>query len=67
MIRLCSAVLVVAICLSLGGCLAIGNSPQVQKPTVGQELVDLKVALDKGAITQGEYDMKKAQILQKHQ
>ncbi len=33
------------------------------RPSAGQELIDLKTALDKGVITQAEYDQKKAQIL----
>ena len=63
MIRCLLAVVVVAVSFSMAGCLAIGNSPSVQKPTAGQELVDLKMALDKGAITQGEYDRRKAELL----
>ena len=47
---------------ALPSCIAVGSANQ-QQPTMGQELVDLKAALDKGAITQAEYDAKKAQIL----
>ena len=46
-------------------CIAVGGNQNEQKPTAGQELVDLKLALDKGAITQAEFDAKKAQILAK--
>lgn len=42
--------------LSLGGC--FGGDTEVRQTTVskGQELVDLKKALDSGAISQREYD-----------
>ena len=46
----------------LAGCM-IGNSPKEVKPTVGQELVDLKAARDKGALTDQEYSEKKLAIL----
>ncbi len=43
------------------GCIAVGGtSPQ---PTVGQQLIDLKAALDRGAVTPPEYEAKKAQLL----
>jgi hypothetical protein len=34
-----------------------------QSPTVGQQLVDLKAAKDAGAITEAEYEAKKAKLL----
>ena len=47
--------------VAMNGCIAVGgSSPQ---PTRGQELIDLKAALDRGSITQTEYDATKAQIL----
>ena len=48
----------------LCGCIAVSGTDN--SPTKGQELVDLKLALDRGAITQAEYDSTKAQILNKH-
>jgi len=58
---------IVALCLltalALPSCVAVGGTQNDQRPTTGQELIDLKAALDKGAITQAEYDAKKAQIL----
>ena len=36
-----------------------------QSPTAGQELIDLKKALDQDAISQEEYDQKKEQILRR--
>ena len=48
--------------LAMPACLAIDGSHD-ERPTTGKQLIDLKAALDAGAITQGEYDTKKAQIL----
>ncbi len=46
-------------------CVAVGGSRQTQavQPTVGQQLIDLKKALDCGAITQKEYDCQKSKVL----
>ena len=55
----CFAVGVGLTCLS--SCIGVGGSTNT--PTKGQELVDLKVALDHGAINQAEYDMTKARIM----
>jgi hypothetical protein len=42
--------------LALGGCIAVGGtSHAAPRPTLGQELVDLKRAVDSGAITSEEY------------
>jgi hypothetical protein len=50
--------------IGISGCIAVsGTSSQ---PTRGQELMDLKAALDRGAITQAEYDSTKAQIVNRH-
>ncbi len=57
--------LLVAALLGVSGCVGIGGTENTVRPTAGQELIDLKTALDKGAITQAEYDQKKAQILAK--
>lgn len=46
--------------LSLGG----GTKSYVYKPTIGQQLVDLKRARDSGAITDQEYQAQKTRILQ---
>lgn len=62
MLRALVLVLILAAAL-LPGCIAVGGTHNVPKPTTGQELVDLKMALDRGAITQAEYDQKKAKIL----
>jgi hypothetical protein len=47
--------------VTLSGCIAVGGTSNV--PTRGQELMDLKTALDRSAITQAEYDAAKAQIV----
>ncbi len=64
MIRLffsfCLAVFVAGII----GCIAVGGTNT--QPTRGQELIDLKAALDRGSINQAEYDSTKAQILTRH-
>ena len=39
------------------------TNTSVTTTTTGQELTDLKAALDAGAITQDEYDKKRKQIL----
>ena len=49
----------------LTGCLAIGGtrtSTQVS-PTTGQQLVDLRKALDCGAISPAEYEAQKSKLL----
>ena len=56
---LCAILLTAA----LPSCVAIDGSHSGERPTTGKQLLDLKAALDSGAITQGEYDSKKAQIL----
>ncbi|MGN6368934.1 MAG: SHOCT domain-containing protein [Phycisphaerae bacterium] len=57
--------LLAAALATMSGCIAIGGSETSARPTTGQELIDLKAALDKGAINQAEYDTKKADILRR--
>ncbi len=53
--------------LLLPGCLLLhiggGYEKQVEKATIGQQLVDLKAARDAGAITDAEYESQKAKLL----
>lgn len=42
-----------------------GESTAHGQPTRGQELIDLKKALDQGAITPEQYEAQKAKIMQK--
>ena len=48
--------------LQLGG----GSKNDIQKPTVGQQLVDLQKAKDSGAISDAEYQSEKAKVLGAH-
>ncbi len=45
--------------LQLGG----GTKTAYQKPTIGQQLMDLQKAKDSGAITDAEYQVQKARLL----
>ena len=49
--------------LGLSGCVFSISGATPNTPTKGQQLVDLKNALDRAAITQQEYDQQKQQIL----
>ena len=44
-----------------GGCIAVGGASN--RPTKGQELIDLKAALDRGAINPAEYETTKTQVM----
>ena len=45
--------------LTIGG----GDKKDIQTATVGQQLIDLKAAKEKGAITDAEYKAQKAKLL----
>lgn len=52
--------------LMLGGCgwsLGASSNEQVQKPTVGQSLIDLKRAHDSGALSDAEYAKRHKEII----
>jgi hypothetical protein len=53
--------------LLFSGCLALqvggGDKQQVEKATVGKQLIDLKAARDAGAITDAEYQTERAKLL----
>ncbi|MFU8765921.1 MAG: SHOCT domain-containing protein [Haliea sp.] len=49
--------------LGLAGCGGGTTTVQAQAHTQGQQLLDLKEALDQGVITQKEYDKAKERIL----
>jgi hypothetical protein len=53
--------------LLFSGCLALqvggGDKKEVEKVTVGKQLIDLKAARDAGAITDTEYQTQKAKLL----
>ncbi len=51
----------------LTGCLALqiggGDKKEERKASTGQQLIDLKAARDRGAITDAEYETQKAKVL----
>lgn len=57
-------VLLLASSLTLGGCYFHGGTQEhINPPTLGQELTELKSALDKGAISEQEYARKKEALI----
>ena len=60
--RTSASVLLLAVAFVCSGCVW-GNSPKVQQPTMGQEMIDLKRAVDDGAISTKEYDRAKSDLL----
>lgn len=48
---------------ALQGCVAVGGTTRTESPTLGKQLIDLKAALDAGAISEPEYQQAKSQIL----
>lgn len=55
--------LVIALSLGLSACGGGSSTTAIETQTTGQQLIDLKAALDAGVITQREYDAKRQQIL----
>ena len=49
--------------LCLAGCGGGGSTTAIETQTTGQQLIDLKAALDAGVISQHEYDAKRREIL----
>ncbi len=47
----------------LQGCVAVGGTTRADQPTLGKQLIDLKAALDAGAITEPEYQQAKSSLL----
>jgi hypothetical protein len=48
----------------LGGCIAIGtHQPAQVHATLGQQLIDLQKARDQGAISQREYEIERARLM----
>jgi hypothetical protein len=48
---------------ALQGCVAVGGTSRSESPTLGKQLIDLKAALDSGAINETEYQAAKQQLL----
>ena len=56
-------ILPLALAILLGGCVkASVTSPDIQRPSMAQELNDLQAARDSGAITPADYDQLKGRI-----
>jgi uncharacterized membrane protein len=54
----------IVLAVFLCGCVAgIGTGEKTEIPTIGEELSDLKKALDEGAITEKEYSELKQKIM----
>ena len=51
--------------VSLTGCVSLGewDFSRVRRPTIGQELLDLKAARDGGAVSDTEYQQKRVELL----
>ncbi len=58
--------LVLTLLTSMVSCIAVGSGGEKieQKPTLGQELMDLKKARDEGAISEQEYKEMKEKLKQ---
>jgi len=67
---LISSTIALSAMLLFTGCLALqvggGDKQEARKATIGQQLVDLKAARDAGAITESEYEIQKAKLLNEH-
>ena len=61
--RVLSAVCAFTMATSLSGCIGLSIGSSKKTPSLGQELVDLKAALDAGAISPDEYEQKRGEIL----
>ena len=49
---------------SLAGCVLVGGtSHRAPSPTAGQELIDLKKALESGAISENEYESMRKHVM----
>jgi Short C-terminal domain len=65
---LCVSVLIGLVAAMLSGCvLGAGDKSYHQevRPTLGQQLLDLKKAKDAGAINDAEYEAQKTKLLEK--
>jgi hypothetical protein len=62
-----AAVMAIALILGLAGCGGGGAEmkSEISTTTTGQQLMDLKKALDSGALSKEEYDKEREKILEK--
>jgi len=61
--RLLPACALLGAAATIQGCVAVGGTSRHECPTMGRQLIDLKAALDAGAMTEAEYTAAKQQIL----
>ncbi|NNJ26407.1 SHOCT domain-containing protein [Alienimonas chondri] len=59
----CLSLALVATPLLGVGCVSLGEWDFSRKPTIGQQLLDLKAARDGGAVSQEEYQTKRLELL----
>jgi hypothetical protein len=67
--KVISVLLVIVMITSMVSCIAIGTGGKKVKdrPTLGQEMIDLQKAKDEGAISQQEYEELKIKLTEAHQ
>ena len=65
-VRIVSALTIATLAsLLLSGCIAVGGTEQHNPPTLGRQLMDLKLARDTGAIDEVQYQQAKSGLLAK--
>ena len=62
--RIISLLILLALLATMVSCIAVGSGGESieQKPTLGQELIDLKKARDEGAISEQDYEEMKKMV-----
>ena len=61
--RTLPACAIIGAAATLQGCVAVGGTSRQEPATLGRQLIDLKAALDAGALTEAEYQSAKQQFL----
>lgn len=65
-VRIASALAIFTVAsLLLTGCIAVGGTEQHTQPTLGRQLLDLKLARDTGAIDEEQYQHARKDLLAK--
>ncbi len=67
-LRLEMLIVIAVLAMSIAGCGGGGAEvrSEVTTTTVGQQLIDLKNALDSGAMTKSEYEQERRKVLEKN-